>query len=73
MFSKVFENLRAQFNVNSQDESLISLSDRALQDIGLTRGEVIALQSRSKSARLARPAPDTSVATAHPTVLAHAA
>ncbi|MGN7126104.1 DUF1127 domain-containing protein [Methylorubrum populi] len=51
MFSKVFESVRAHLRAKADEEALMSLSDAALDDIGLTRGAVSELRTGSDPVR----------------------
>lgn len=50
MFNKVFESVRAHLRARVEEETLMDLSDAALDDIGLTRGALSALRTGAELA-----------------------
>ena len=51
MFGKFLESIRARLRAREDEEALANLSDAALADIGLTRGDLVDLQIATAPAR----------------------
>ncbi|MEH3118240.1 MAG: DUF1127 domain-containing protein [Methylorubrum populi] len=72
MFGKVFESVRVHLRARADEEALMSLSDEALADIGLTRAALSGLRTRSEPARAEKAGEPPFMAFAFPAALQRA-